>query len=195
MTTSLTGRVDIGDGSPWARPGAGDTPTPVPRVAAPAGPPLPRPVQVAASGFEELYAAQYAPMVRLAHALVDSRPRAEEVVQDAFAAVYERFDRLDHPTAYLRTCALNGCRRAIRRRVLRRSRELAVVEHGSELTYNHVLDAIRGLPHKQRSMIALRYDLQLTDAEIAATLEVPLGTVKSTLHRALATLRQEIQKG
>ena len=148
-----------------------------------------------APGFEELYAAQYAPMVRLAHALVDSRQRAEEVVQDAFAAVYERFDRLEHPTPYLRTCVLNGCRRAIRRRMLRRSREFAVVEHGAELTYNHVLDAIRRLPHKQRSMIALRYDLQLTDAEIAATLDVPLGTVKSTIHRALATLREEIQKG
>ena len=40
--------------------------------------------------FEELYAQQYTPMVRLAHTLVDTRPRAEEVVQDAFAAVYER---------------------------------------------------------------------------------------------------------
>ena len=158
--------------------------------------PPPRPVvEFSSTGFEELYAAQYAPMVRLAHALVDGRPRAEEVVQDAFAAVYERFDRLEHPAAYLRACVLNGCRRAIRRRMLRRSRELSVVEHGSELTYNHVLDAIRRLPHKQRSMIALRYDLQLTDAEIAATLDVPLGTVKSTLHRALATLRQEIERG
>jgi RNA polymerase sigma-70 factor (ECF subfamily) len=41
-------------------------------------------------------------------------------------------------------------------------------------------------------MIMLRYDLQLTDAEIADTLDVPVGTVKSTIHRALATLRQEL---
>ena len=58
--------------------------------------------------------------------------------------------------------------------------------------FNHVVDAIRRLPHQQRSMVVLRYDLQLTDAEIAKTLDVPLGTVKSTLHRALATLRKEI---
>jgi len=38
----------------------------------------------------------------------------------------------------------------------------------------------------------LRYELQLTDAEIAETLDVPLGTVKSTLHRAIAQLRQEM---
>ena len=39
----------------------------------------------------------------------------------------------------------------------------------------------------------LRYDLQLTEAEIAETLQIPLGTVKSTLHRAIARLRQEVQ--
>ena len=58
---------------------------------------------------------------------------------------------------------------------------------------NHVVDAIRRLPHRQRSMIVLRYDLQLTDAEIAATLDVPIGTVKSTIHRALDALRKEIR--
>ena len=41
-------------------------------------------------------------------------------------------------------------------------------------------------------MIVLRYDLQLTDAEIAETLGVPIGTVKSTIYRALGALRQEL---
>lgn len=143
--------------------------------------------------FEELYARQYAPMVRLAHALVDSRSRAEDVVQDAFAAVYERFDRLDRPEAYLRVTVLNGCRRVQRRRMLRRAQPVPPAADG-ELAYNHVVDSIRRLPHRQRSMIVLRYDLQLTDAEIADTLDVPIGTVKSTLHRALAALRQEIHR-
>ena len=40
--------------------------------------------------------------------------------------------------------------------------------------------------------MVLRYELQLTDAEIAETLNVPIGTVKSTLHRAIAHLREEI---
>ncbi len=191
MTTSLAGRVDIPDDSPWSRAGDRRSVAPAP-VRARA---LPTDITPAGPTFEELYATQYAAMVRLAHALVDSRQRAEEVVQDAFAAVYERFARLDQPAAYLRTCVLNGCRRAIRRRMLRRARELTTVDAGSELTYNHVLDAVRRLPHKQRSMIALRYDLQLTDTEIAATLGVPLGTVKSTLHRALTALRAEITRG
>jgi RNA polymerase sigma factor (sigma-70 family) len=141
--------------------------------------------------FEELYARQYAPMVRLAHTLVDTRPRAAEGVQDAFAAVYERYHRIEQPEAYLRVAVLNGCRRVLRRRMLRR-RQPIPPDPTSELGASHVVDAIRRLPAKQRSMVVLRYDLQLTDAEIAETLDVPIGTVKSTIFRALATLRQEL---
>jgi RNA polymerase sigma factor (sigma-70 family) len=141
--------------------------------------------------FEELYAQQYAPMVRLAHTLVDTRQGAEEVVQDAFAAVYTRYSRLDRPEAYLRVTVLNGCRRVLRRRMLSR-RHPVRPDVGADLAVSHVVDAIRRLPHRQRSMIVLRYDLQLTDAEIAHTLRIPIGTVKSTIHRALATLRQEL---
>lgn len=141
--------------------------------------------------FEELYAQQYAPMVRLAHTLVDTRQRAEEVVQDAFASIYERYARIEHPEAYLRATVLNGCRRVIRRRMLGRRHTIAA-DQETDLGVSHVLDAIRRLPHRQRSMIVLRYDLQLTDAEIADTLGVPIGTVKSTIYRALGALRQEL---
>lgn len=143
------------------------------------------------AAFERFYADEYAPMVRMATTLVDSRQQAEEVVQDAFAAVYVRFDGLDRPAAYLRVTVLNGCRRLLRRRMLQRRQPIAVGDD-AVLVFDHTRDAIRRLPHRQRSMIALRYDLQLTDAEIAATLDVPIGTVKSTLHRALAALRKEL---
>lgn len=142
-------------------------------------------------GFEALYQQRYATMVRLAANLVDTRGQAEEVVQDAFAALYERFDRVEHPEAYLRVTVLNGCRRVLRRRMLSRRQPVPPEEDG-ELGASHVVDAIRRLPHRQRSMILLRYDLQLTDHEIADTLEVPIGTVKSTIHRALAELRKEL---
>lgn len=141
--------------------------------------------------FEALYERRFHPMVRLAYTLVDTRQQAEEVVQDAFAAVYERFDRLDHPDAYLRVTVLNGCRRVLRRRMLSRRQPIPPSEDGV-LGASHVVDAIRRLPHKQRSMIVLRYDLQLTDREIADTLSIPIGTVKSTIHRALAELRKEL---
>lgn len=141
--------------------------------------------------FEELYASQHRSMVRLAHTLVDTSEQAEEVVQDAFAAVYERYDRIDNPAAYLRMTVLNRSRRVLRRRMLLRRQPVPRGEDG-EIVFNHVVDAIRRLPHRQRSAIVLRYDLQLTDAEIAETLDVPIGTVKSTLHRAIVALRKEL---
>lgn len=135
--------------------------------------------------FDELYAAQYAPMVRLAYALVDTRARAEALVDDAFAAVYERYDRIADPVAYTRVCVLNNCRRSLRRqRLLRRP---------YTDDFNLVIDAIRHLPHRARAMVLLRYDQHLTDAEIADTLGVPISTVKSTMTRTLETLRKEIR--
>ena len=52
--------------------------------------------------------------------------------------------------------------------------------------------SVRALPSPQREVVVLRYYLQATDAEIAATLKIALGTVKSSLHRARAALREQL---
>jgi RNA polymerase sigma factor (sigma-70 family) len=57
---------------------------------------------------------------------------------------------------------------------------------------DHVIDVVRHLPPKRRALVVLRYYSGLTDAEIAETTGLPVGTVKSTLHRALAELRKEL---
>jgi len=141
--------------------------------------------------FEVVHHRQFRSMVRMATALVDSPEQAEEVVQDAFAALYLKYRLVNEPVGYLRVSVLNGCRKVLRRRRITRSQPPLATEPG-ELVYNHVLDAVRRLPTRQRNAITLRYELQLSDAEIADTLGMPLGTVKSTLHRALARLRSEV---
>jgi len=141
--------------------------------------------------FEVVYHRESRSMVRMATALVDSPEQAEEVVQDAFAALSLKYRLVNEPVAYVRVSALNGCRKVLRRlRIIRRQPPIAV--ESGELGYNHVLDAVRRLPTRQRNAITLRYELQLSDAEIAETLGMPLGTVKSTLHRALARQRTEV---
>lgn len=141
--------------------------------------------------FDTLYHREFAGLVRLAMVLVDSQELAEEVVQDAFAALYLRFKLVTNPLAYVRASVLNGSRKVVRRRILaRRSSGQRPAE--SDLVYNHVIDAVRRLPARQRAAVVLRYELQLTDAEIADTLRMPIGTVKSTLHRAIARLREEV---
>lgn len=141
--------------------------------------------------FEALYQREFRPMVRLATALVDAPDQAEEVVQEAFAALYVRYRVVDNPVAYLRVCVLNGGRKVLRRRRIMRQQPPITPENG-ELGFNHIIDAVRRLPTKQRNAVVLRYELQLSDTEIAETLGVPVGTVKSTLHRALARLRTEV---
>jgi|CXWL01.1.fsa_nt_gi RNA polymerase sigma-70 factor (sigma-E family) len=155
----------------------------------------PNPAQTAP--FDALYHREYQSMVRVATALVDFPEKAEEVVQEAFAQLYVRYSQVDNPVAYVRVSVLNGCRRALRRRRLARAWQTASqrdTEKQGELGFNHLLDAVRRLPSTQRNAVTLRYELQLTDAEIADTLGIPLGTVKSTLHRALARLRTEVKR-
>ncbi len=141
--------------------------------------------------FEAFYHREFAGLVRLAMVLVDTQEQAEEVVQDAFAALYLRYAAVTAPLAYMRASVLNGSRKVLRRRVLTR-RLVGHPQADSGMVYNHVIDAVRRLPARQRAAIVLRYELQLTDAEIAETLKIPIGTAKSTLHRAIAQLRQEI---
>jgi RNA polymerase sigma factor (sigma-70 family) len=134
--------------------------------------PLVRDTVTVTEPFEVLYQREFRPMVRLAAALVDTPEQA---------------------VAYLRVCVLNGGRRVLRRRRLAR-RQPDLVEVYGELGFNHVLDAVRRLPARQRNVIVLRYEHQLSDPEIAETLGMPLGTVKSTMHRALARLRTEVSE-
>ncbi|MGH9222343.1 MAG: sigma factor [Acidimicrobiales bacterium] len=72
--------------------------------------------------FEDVYTAEYVPMVRLAFLLVGGTGHAEEIVQDAFARLYERWDGLDRPGAYLRATVVNGARDVLRRRMVARRR-------------------------------------------------------------------------
>ena len=56
-----------------------------------------------------------------------------------------------------------------------------------------VLDALGGLPRRQREVLALRYYLDLSEAEIATTLRISAGSVKTHAHRGLATLAERLE--
>ena len=64
----------------------------------------------------------------------------------------------------------------------------------SELQADELGDALAALPAKRRAAVVLRYYAGLSEREIAEVLGVRPGTVKSMLHRALAQLRQEIER-
>jgi RNA polymerase sigma-70 factor (sigma-E family) len=141
--------------------------------------------------FEALFAEERRPMVRLAYLLVGSEGVAEEVVQDAFAQVYERWDRLDQPGAYLRTCVVHGARRSGRR--LRREQHRVETPTPASLEAREMLDALGRLRPTWRAVVVLRFYGGFTQPEIADLLGLRLGTVKSRLHRALGQLREELE--
>lgn len=151
--------------------------------------------------LSELYAAHRLGLVRLAVLLVDDLGSAEDVVQDAFAAFAGRSTRLREPEAalaYLRVSVVNGCRSALRRRRTARGytppREVEPdgPDARAVLSEEHreVLAALDELPPRQREVLVLRYWSGLSEAEIATTLDITRGTVKSTASRALATLEK-----
>lgn len=159
--------------------------------------------------LRDLFDGHYRELVRLAALLVDDRGVAEELVQDAFVAAAARWDRIDGDKvlAYLRSSVLNGARDTLRRRgTVRRflsrqaerndptptmvSPETAAVSH---ITRREVLEAVRRLPETQRNVVLLRYFLDCSEAQIAETLGVSAGTVKTSAHRALAHLAPALE--
>jgi RNA polymerase sigma-70 factor (sigma-E family) len=143
--------------------------------------------------FDDLYVAEYRRMVRLAFVMLDEAGAAEEVVQDAFARVYERWAKLDQPGGYLRTCVVNGCRDVLRRRRVARFRPSPPAP-ADQAAPDHLLDALAVLSPARRAAVILRYYADLPEAEIADALGVRPGTVKSMLHRALLQLREVVER-
>lgn len=148
---------------------------------------------VTADAFEEFYRAEYLGMVRLAFGLVDTPEAAEEITQDAFAKVFEHWDRLENPGGYLRTTVVNGARSELRRReVRRRIRPGRPRQIPAEQDY--LLDALERLPTRRKTALVLRYYGGLSEREIAEAMGIRPGTVKSLLSGGLAQLREVIEK-
>jgi RNA polymerase sigma-70 factor (sigma-E family) len=138
--------------------------------------------------------------------LVRDVATAEEVVQDAFIAMHARWTRLREPEkalAYLRQSVVNGSRSVLRRRSTA-ARFVAgqptvgpsapsgddALDAATRRTA--VLDALAALPERQREVLALRYYLDLSEAEIAEALDIAPGTVKSHASRGAAALRTSL---
>ncbi|MYS79567.1 SigE family RNA polymerase sigma factor [Streptomyces sp. SID5474] len=150
----------------------------------------------------ELYHAQRLGMVRLSILLVDDLGTAEDVVQDAFTALYRRFgeelEDVDNALAYLRTSVVNLSRSVLRRRRTARAYvpphepDASSPEDAVVLSEEHlrVLGAVQRLAPRQREVLVLRYWSDMTEAQIAETLGLSRGAVKSTASRAIDALEK-----
>ena len=153
----------------------------------------------------ELYSIQYKSLVRLAAMLVRDISTAEEVVQDAFIAMHDGWHRLkdaDKALAYLRQAVVNRSRSVLRHRIVveknapKPAPDMPSAEHGALalLERSAVIAALRDLPGRQREAIVLRYYADLSEAEIAATMRISRGAVKSHTARGMASLKAALEQ-
>lgn len=148
------------------------------------------------ASFDEVFAAARAPMVRIAFLIIGSRAVAEEIAQDAFAGLFTRFDKVDNPTAYVRTAVVRGAVSWKKRRAMETDRLARVAEPGptgigeTDTTW----DALRALRPERRAVLVLRYYEDLSHAQIADLLGCPVATVRTRLHRGLSDLRKELEQ-
>ena len=147
----------------------------------------------AATDFAVFYAKELDGQVRRAFLLVGSNEAANDIVHDAFVAVYRRWDELDSPGPYLNRVVLNGCRDMARQRkrhdrVLRR-----VVAVSDDFDVTDTLDdVLKGLPFNHRAAIVLRFYGQLSVAEIADALGTRPGSVGPWIDRGLKKMRRAL---
>src|SRR5438067_8116017 len=155
---------------------------------------IPTPTDVAPLGFVALYRDQYDPIVRLAALLVDRPEVAEEIVQDAFAIAFERWDHMDAPIAYVRTVVVNRCRDVLRRRRVAAAAAFGRPQESTEPPADLLHDALATLSPRQRAVLVLRFYEDLSNDEVARLLKMRPGTVKSLVHRGLSTLREVVER-
>jgi len=126
--------------------------------------------------FDDLYRSEYVPMVKLARGLVDSSERAEEIVQDAFAKVFERWNRLHEPGGYLRVSVVNGARSELRKREVSRRLGLTRAAEADATERDYLIDALDQLPAKQKTVLVLRFYADMSERQIADALAYALET-------------------
>ncbi|MFI0895126.1 SigE family RNA polymerase sigma factor [Streptomyces sp. NPDC020983] len=148
----------------------------------------------------ETYRAHYRALLGLAALLLDDTASCEDVVQEAFIRVHSARSRVRDPDktlAYLRQTVVNLSRSALRRRILglkllsKPMPDMASAEEGAYelLERDQLKAAMRSLQRRQREVLVLRYFADMTEAQVAETLGISLGSVKAYGSRGIAALR------
>ncbi len=141
------------------------------------------------AAFPELYTRAFA----LAYRMLGNRTAAEDIAAETMARALLRWDRLDphRVPGWVLKVAANQAIDLMRRkgRVL----DAGVVDLEDSTTLRIALaDALRKLPRRQREAVTLRYLSDLSEADTAAALGISTGSVKSHVHRGLASLKRDL---
>ena len=153
--------------------------------------------------FAAIVRREQAMVFSLALHFLRDRPAAEEVAQDVFVHLHSNLHALksrEHVTFWLRKVTSHRCIDYARKRKRPQvsleevSEPRAAAAPGDPLLTRRLRQLVASLPANPRMVVILRYQEDLTPAEIAETLAMPVATVKSHLRRSLAVLREKIER-
>jgi RNA polymerase sigma factor (sigma-70 family) len=145
------------------------------------------------AGFEDTFRELYPRAVALAYRMLGSRAAAEDVASETFARALQRWERLDPDriAGWILRVTANQAIDVMRRKG--RHLEPTVISLEDSTTLRLALaEAMAKLPRRQREAIALRFLSDMSEADTASALGVSPGSVKTHVHRGLATLRDEL---
>ena len=153
--------------------------------------------------FQETLRVHQAMVFSIAYHFLRDPSAAEEIAQDVFLQLYRRFDEIesvDHARFWLRKTASHRAIDYVRKHkkasvALEDIAEPSVAPAAGDPFLNRKLQAlIASLPETPRMLTILRYQEEMMPEEIAETLDMPVRTVKSHLHRALTLLREKMAR-
>lgn len=154
-------------------------------------------------GFAELFNRYRVRAFRLAYAIAGDPVLADDATQEAFIQAFRALHNIRPGAAFAPWFFAIVTNRA-RKITMRRRRWLPIASAEAvpdvraadaldSAEYSQVWEAVKRLPVDLRAVIALRYALDMSEAEMTSILKVPAGTVKSRLHRARELLRSEFR--
>ena len=154
--------------------------------------------------FEAYMAARQPSLLRTAYLISGDRHTAEDLVQTALAKLYLSWDRVHDRhmlDGYVRRIIVNEHNSLWRRAWKKRELSTDTLPDDRTVTHEHdegqrdaLWEFVQTLPRRQRAVIVLRYYEDLSEAEIAETHGVSVGTVKSQASRALAAMRSRVHE-
>jgi RNA polymerase sigma-70 factor (ECF subfamily) len=145
-------------------------------------------------------------LFNLIYRMLQNREEAEDILQETFLRVFKEKESYDPTYAFstwIYTIALNLCRNELKRKkrfkffgldLIKDERRYAVEQVKNLNPLSSTLEkAIASLPNKYRTAFLLREINELSYEEMAQSMQVPLGTVKSRVNRARLMLREQLQ--
>jgi RNA polymerase sigma-70 factor (sigma-E family) len=144
--------------------------------------------------FEDLFIKHF-PLVRSATAKIIGFGPAEDIAVEAFARAYARWGAvhsMENPQAWVIRVAVNLALDQVRRKRARSPVRTARDTQADVTERDALVRSLRRLPRRQQEVVVLRYIGDHSEEEVARTLGISVGTVKTHLHRAMPRLRSDL---